>query len=464
MTPMASRRRSTIDRLIRMLVYTILVLLVVMTGLLALRGVVRALPGRYAYYLPEPLQDLRHVQHDGMLPTPEGGVGATPMVPLLMTPSPTVPPTTTLAPEPNAQGTVTVTPIPPTSTPRSENAATPVPTTPAPTTTPSQTSSVLTTQPVTCQLDGIRAERQGWNNCGPTTLAMALSYWGRGETQTEIAPVLKPDPEDKNVGPYEMADYARALGFAATVRVGGTVDLLRRLLANDFPVVVETWYIDDEGEQMGHYRLVTGYDDAAQQFTTVDSLHVEAVVLSYQEMDELWRAFNRLYLVVSTPERQAEVAQILGPYMDTEYAHQEALNTARLEATGPPESCVAYVRCEDARMFAWFNVGSSLVALGEDEAAASAFDHARALGVPFRMIWYQFGPYEAYYAVGRYEDVIALADETLRIAGNLEESYYWRGRARQALGDIDGARADFQAALRYHEGWTPALDALNALP
>jgi tetratricopeptide (TPR) repeat protein len=312
-------------------------------------------------------------------------------------------------------------------------------------------------------LEGVRAERQGWNNCGPTTLAMALSYWGRGETQTEIAPALKPDPEDKNVGPYEMAEYARALGFEATVRVGGTIDLLRRLVANDFPVVVETWYIDEEGGQMGHYRLVTGYDDAAQHFTTVDSLHVEELRLSYQELDELWRAFNRLYLVIVPPERQAEVAEILGPYMDTDYAFQEALKTARVEATGPPEPCVAYVRCEDARMFAWFNVGSSLVALEQYEAAASAFDQARALGVPFRMIWYQFGPYEAYYVVGRYEDVIALADETLRIANNLEESYYWRGKARQALGDIAGARADFQAALRYHEGWAPALEALDAL-
>jgi tetratricopeptide (TPR) repeat protein len=448
---MATRRRSAIDRLIRVLVFVILGLLVIITGLLALRGVVRALPGRYAYYLPDPLQELRHVEHDGMLPTPDGGIQATPMTPLLMTPSSTVPPST-----------ATVTPQP-TSTPQSQGGATPAPTTPAPTATASPTSTPLPEQPVVCQLEGVRAERQGWNNCGPTTLAMALSYWGRGETQTEIAPALKPDPEDKNVGPYEMAEYARALGFEATVRVGGTIDLLRRLVANDFPVVVETWYIDEEGGQMGHYRLVTGYDDAAQHFTTVDSLHVEELRLSYQELDELWRAFNRLYLVIVPPERQAEVAEILGPYMDTDYAFQEALKTARVEATGPPEPCVAYVRCEDARMFAWFNVGSSLVALEQYEAAASAFDQARALGVPFRMIWYQFGPYEAYYAVGRYEDVIALADETLRIANNLEESYYWRGKARQALGDIAGARADFQAALRYHEGWAPALEALDAL-
>jgi tetratricopeptide (TPR) repeat protein len=79
------------------------------------------------------------------------------------------------------------------------------------------------------------------------------------------------------------------------------------------------------------------------------------------------------------------------------------------------------------------------------------------------MLWYQFGPYESYYHVGRYDDVIALADATLATARNLEESYYWRGRARLAQGNTDGARSDFKKALHYHEGWAPALEALASL-
>jgi len=410
-------------RLLLVLMLLSLCLLLGAASLAALPGLVRALPGRYAYYLPEPLQEWRRVEHPDILPTPASVVPAPPTV------------------RPTARPTARPT-LPPSSLP----SPTPSPTLP--------TSHTLT---------GLRHEPQGWNNCGPATLAMALSYWGRPETQWEIAPVLKPDPEDKNVSPEEMADYVRGLGLEAVVRVGGDLERLRRLVAAGFPVIVETWYVRAPDDQMGHYRLIVGYDDVAGRFLTYDSLHGPDVAIGYQELDELWRVFNRVYLVACPPERWAELAGVLGPDLDEGVAVARALEVARREALNPPDSCLAYADCADARAFAWFNLGSSLVALGEYEEAAAAYDQARVLGLPWRMLWYQFGPYWAYYAVGRYEDVVGLADATLAVTSNLEESYYWRGMARLALGDTGGARADFEAALRYHEGWSPAEEALAGL-
>ena len=97
---------------------------------------------------------------------------------------------------------------------------------------------LLTAQPFT--LTGLRHEHQGWNNCGPTTLAMALSYWGRSETQYDVAPVLKPDPEDKNVSLSEMETYTRDLGLSAIVRAGGTLERLKALVRAGFPFIAET--------------------------------------------------------------------------------------------------------------------------------------------------------------------------------------------------------------------------------
>ena len=403
-------------------------LLLLGIGLLVSQALIRALPGRYAYYLPQSLQELRHNAHPDTLPTSA------------VTPTPT--------------------PTPPPSTPTLFPTSTPSPT---PTLSPS-TSTPLPTPTSTLQarftLTGLRHEHQGWNNCGPTTLAMALSYWGRSEGQYDIAPILKPDPEDKNVSLWEMEQFVQDLGLEASVRVGGTIDRLKGLIRAGFPVVVETWYVRDARDQLGHYRLLVGYDDAAGQFITYDSLHGPDVTISYPELDELWRVFNRIYLVAYAPDQRDVLADVLGADIDNATMYERTLAVARVEAANPPAACVAYADCDDWVTFSWFNAGSSLTSLGRHAEAVAAYDRARQLGLHYRMLWYQFGPYESYYAVGRYDDVIALANTTLATTGNLEESYYWRGLARLAQGDIDGARSDFETAVHYHENWSPAVTAL----
>jgi cytochrome c-type biogenesis protein CcmH/NrfG len=118
-------------------------------------------------------------------------------------------------------------------------------------------------------------------------------------------------------------------------------------------------------------------------------------------------------------------------------------------------------RPQDA--FAWFNLGSDLTTLAQFTEAAAAYDRARQLGLPWRMLWYQFGPFEAYAALGRWQDVSALAEANLRNAPNLEESVYWLGRAAAARGDLETAAAGFRRALRLNPGFLPAGTALAGL-
>mgnify|MGYP006304903471 CR=1 FL=1 len=218
--PMARSRQKLLERAIWILLAIIGVLLCVMVSLTVLPFALRALPGRYAYYLPDPLLELRRVAHANTLPTP------------VIVPSPTA-----LDVAPPIASISTITPMPATAT---------VPPTISTTPTVPPSSTPLPPLPTSATITGLRHERQGWNNCGPTTLAMAMSYWGCTETQTEVAPVLKPDPEDKNVSPEEMAAYVQMLDLEGVIRFGGDLDLLKRLVAHEYPVIVETWVVRDE--------------------------------------------------------------------------------------------------------------------------------------------------------------------------------------------------------------------------
>jgi tetratricopeptide (TPR) repeat protein len=84
---------------------------------------------------------------------------------------------------------------------------------------------------------------------------------------------------------------------------------------------------------------------------------------------------------------------------------------------------------------------------------------------PYRMLWYQTGPYFAYYYSGRYQDVIDLAFATFDTIGDdvLEESWHWLGMGRLALGDTDRALIAFREAVRLHPGFAPSLYQLELL-
>ena len=98
--------------------------------------------------------------------------------------------------------------------------------------------------------------------------------------------------------------------------------------------------------------------------------------------------------------------------------------------------------------------------------AAIAYDQARQLGLPWRMLWYQFGPYEAYNAVGRYQDVLDLVHIQLNEPGTsqyIEETFYYGGLAREGLGETDRALNNYSEALNINPNFTPAREARDHL-
>jgi tetratricopeptide (TPR) repeat protein len=344
---------------------------------------------------------------------------------------------------------------------RTQPGSTPVPTL---TITPTQEPTAI---PSSVQLTGFVHEYQKWNNCGPANLSMALSYWDWKGDQLDVAGVVKPNSRDKNVMPYELADFVNGnTALRAVVRVGGDLDTLKRLTAAGFPVIVEKGF---EGERfdgwMGHYEVVSGYDDTKSAFWVYDSYvgPDRDWTIPYSEVLANWQAFNYIYLLIYPPEREDEVISLLGSQWDETYNSQVAAQKSSEEI---------YTMSDRQQYFAWFNRCTNLVRLQDYAGAAAAYDEAFALYPaipekerPWRMIWYQTGPYFAYYYTGRYYDVINLTTITLDAATEpaLEESFYWRGMANLALGATESAIADFQSSLEWHPGFEPSVVQLEAL-
>ena len=315
------------------------------------------------------------------------------------------------------------------------------------------------------------SQHNRWNYCGPANIAMLLSMWGWEGTPDEVARAIKPYKLDKNVMPYEMAEFAdEQPGIGALVRVGGDLDTLKRLIAAGFPVVVEkgpqfrdiTYHIT----WMGHYQLLNGYDDDQEFFIAQDSYIQANYEQPYDTLIDEWRSFNYTYLVVYPDHMENDLLNLLGDDADINQNYTNALKKAQDEI---------YLLTDADRFFAYFNYGTNLVNLRDYQGAADAYDQAFALydalevdvsEIPYRILWYQTGPFYAYYYTGRYQDVIKLATEaSIEMVRDdepaLEESYYWRGKSKIAVGDKEGGIEDFLTCLEYHPGFSPCIDELN---
>jgi tetratricopeptide (TPR) repeat protein len=344
----------------------------------------------------------------------------------------------TARPSPAATATSSAIPTQPSATPMA---------TAPPTRAPDGTMPL----PPTAYLDPMTHEYQRMNNCAPVTIAMVLSYYGIATTQYDLAPVLKGSNQDRNVRADEIADYLQSIGLGARLRVNGDMELMRRLVANGIPVIVEQWLERPDDELTGHFRLVRGYDDGAKVMIVNDSYLGPNLRLRYANFDRLWRAFNRTYIPIYRPEQERLVREIIGQDWDDQAMYRRSLDTARRETQ------------EQNDLYAWFNQGDSYLGWGQINEAIAAYERAFSFTLPPRFLWYRYGPLEAYNRAGEYQKAIDLTTRVLAAVPNLEEALYYRGVAYEGLNRIAEAIQSYQKAAQANPRFLPAQQALKRL-
>ena len=350
---------------------------------------------------------------------------------------------------------ITASPSPteiPTATAVPTNAVTDVP---IPTATPTASATPL---PEVVELEAKGWEQQDWNNCGPAALSGYLHFYGWEGNQFDISNLIKPVRQDRNVNMEEMAHFSRNYaGWLNTqYRVGGDMELLKQFVAAEIPVLIEASFFFDgaywpnDDLWAAHYLLITGYDEALGTFTVQDTYRGPNKKLDFATVDEYWQPFNRLYMLIYLPHQEETVQAILGSAWDEDVNRELAIEAAQAEIDADPEDA-----------YAWFNLGTNLLWFERYDEATQAYDNARTYGLPQRMLRYQFGPFFAYFHSGRNDDLLTLTGYALQRTPNSEEALLWHGWGLYRSGDINGAVADFNAALEANRFYLDAQYALD---
>lgn len=305
-------------------------------------------------------------------------------------------------------------------------------------------------------LSGGKHVYQTFNNCGPASLSMALSYYSINISQEDLGRQLRPyqnpqgDNDDKTVTLAEAAKKAEEYDFLVYQRPGGSIQILRQLISLNLPVVVKTWL--EPGEDIGHFRVIKGYDQNKKLIIQDDSLQGKNLTYTYQQFNRLWQAFNFEFLILAPQNKQQKVEKILGDLVDETSAWQQALQLADSQLSENPED-----------IYFQFNRLRANYYLGNYRQTVDIFEEIKSR-LPRRMLWYQIEPILAYYQLGDFDQVLTLTNQVFESDNRaFSELYYLRAKIFEQQGNQKEAEKEYQLAEKYNQSdyWQVNLLSLN---
>jgi tetratricopeptide (TPR) repeat protein len=277
-------------------------------------------------------------------------------------------------------------------------------------------------------------------------------------TQAQIAEALKPNKADKYVQPQELLDFLnKQPGIKSIQRENGTVDLLRSLLSNGIPVIIQQWL--DTEDTVAHYRVLRGFDNARNILIFNDSLADHpSVEVSPEAQDRLWKAWDRRYFPVFTAQNEALVMAILGADANAAENFSQALDAAEQYSLKNP-----------ADADAWRNLGYLRYAGNECKEAMAAWNKLSFLlkagveGPYSKFLWYQLWPVECSNRLGNYSQALQLVKPALDSAKVYGEARYEKAVALLGMGRKAEAIPELKLALLDDPNYAAARDLLDRL-
>lgn len=303
--------------------------------------------------------------------------------------------------------------------------------------------------------DGIHVF-QSFNNCGPAAMSMALSYYDINRTQKQLGDILRPyqiangDNDDKSVTLAELANHATTYDLIPIHRPNGDIETIKKFINNDIPVITRTWLKEDE--DIGHFRVVKGYDELAKELIQDDSLQGKDLKYKYDDFNKIWKKFNFEYLVLIPKDKQSIISQILGENEKEETSWQNSVLFSKAQLAQDPND-----------VYARFNLSVALYKTGKFDEAVREYEKIEDK-LSKRDLWYQIEPLLAYFELGEYDKILNISEKILNDGNRAySELYILRGRIFLARGNKSLAKDAFEKAVFYNKNLQEAQKYLEDL-
>ena len=150
---------------------------------------------------------------------------------------------------------------------------------------------------------------QTWNNCGPAAVAEVLAYWGIARTQAQVQAILRVDGPSAGMTPFGVPAYARSLGLRTLSGAGGSVALVKGLIAGGFPVIVHQ--VVSLADLTGHWRPIEAYDDRQGVFVASDPYLGPDHAIGYGDFARIWALRGQAFVVLYPASHQAALSSIV---------------------------------------------------------------------------------------------------------------------------------------------------------
>ena len=302
---------------------------------------------------------------------------------------------------------------------------------------PAQADDHQTALPTHAELGPMRHLWQTLNNCGPAAVVMALSLFGIEADQEVARQALRGPDVRRGMGPGPVDPWvSEQYGLRSVSRVNGTVELMKRLVANGFAPMVTQWMQDPSISRIAHWRVVRGYDDDTTSFFVNDPMLGANVSLSYDWFNANWQPFSYRWMVLYEPKDLGRLQQLIGA--DWSESGMRDAFYARAQAD-------AYTQDTSA---AWLTYGEAAYLDGWFAESVAAFDRGMQLGSATGVFTVRSSYPQALRALGRQNDANAMAaslatlSATPASAAQLPDRYatfmaYRRARAERLVARLE---------------------------